>query len=124
MGLYIVSCSTCGDPFQWFSGSIDQRCPNCKPQFAVTPEGEPAVRFYNYWIEAARERDEIAKERDAIRLASREYIAKLERALRDILDEGNLATQGKWNATDKMKRLAYEAVSRVGGGTKDNSPEP
>jgi hypothetical protein len=37
----------------------------------------------------------------------------LREALENILHEGNMATQGKWDATDKMKCLAYEALSRL-----------
>ena len=30
MGLYTIPCPSCKQPHAWFSGSIDQRCPNCK----------------------------------------------------------------------------------------------
>lgn len=30
MGLYVIECPTCKKIFQWFSGSMDQRCPECK----------------------------------------------------------------------------------------------
>ncbi len=29
MGLYPIDCSECGEPFQWFSGTLDQRCSKC-----------------------------------------------------------------------------------------------
>lgn len=30
MGLYAISCKQCGKGFMWFSGSLDQRCAECK----------------------------------------------------------------------------------------------
>lgn len=30
MGLYTIPCRVCGKLFQWFSGSMDQRCPTCR----------------------------------------------------------------------------------------------
>lgn len=29
MGLYPINCTTCGKPFLWFSGILDQRCYDC-----------------------------------------------------------------------------------------------
>lgn len=37
---------------------------------------------------------------------------RLRAALTDILHEGNLATQGKWDATHEIKALAYKALER------------
>lgn len=30
MGLYPIICATCNKPFNWFSGCLDQRCPDCQ----------------------------------------------------------------------------------------------
>jgi phage FluMu protein Com len=30
MGIYTIPCQQCGRPFLWFSGSLDQRCMDCK----------------------------------------------------------------------------------------------
>lgn len=30
MGVYTVNCPECNKPTLWFSGSIDQRCSDCK----------------------------------------------------------------------------------------------
>jgi hypothetical protein len=30
MGLYGINCIQCGFPFVWFSGTMDQRCENCR----------------------------------------------------------------------------------------------
>jgi phage FluMu protein Com len=30
MGLYTIPCPQCGKLFLWFSGCLDQRCPDCK----------------------------------------------------------------------------------------------
>ena len=46
MGLYTINCSQCSTAFQWFSGSLDQRCEDCKQtvkyggyDMRVTPDG-------------------------------------------------------------------------------------
>lgn len=36
-------------------------------------------------------------------------------ALQEALDKGNLATIGKWDATDDMKDLCYEALTKAEG---------
>lgn len=46
-------------------------------------------------------------EADSLRLLAESYRAKLQK----ILDIGNLATQGKWDATDEMKNVAYQALA-------------
>lgn len=30
MGIYPIDCSVCGKTFLWFSGNLDQRCPDCQ----------------------------------------------------------------------------------------------
>lgn len=30
MGIYVIDCRICNEPFSWFSGSMDQRCDSCK----------------------------------------------------------------------------------------------
>jgi len=38
MGLYRINCPSCGQPHTWFSGSMDQRCQECKIPTPTTPE--------------------------------------------------------------------------------------
>ena len=35
MGVYVVNCGTCGQPFSWFSGNLDQRCSQCSTNEAL-----------------------------------------------------------------------------------------
>jgi hypothetical protein len=35
MGMYAISRKQCGKPFMWFSGSLDQRCYECKGGDAI-----------------------------------------------------------------------------------------
>jgi len=39
MGLYLIGCPTCGIVHMWFSGNLDQRCPDCRTVKTVNPDG-------------------------------------------------------------------------------------
>ena len=30
MGTFVIECIICNNPFLWWSGNMDQRCPECK----------------------------------------------------------------------------------------------
>ena len=38
MGIYPIKCPICEKEHTWFSGSMDQRCEECKIPFPTTPE--------------------------------------------------------------------------------------
>jgi hypothetical protein len=46
MGLYLIECPECGQPYMWFSGNPDQNCEACR-------KGEPDPQYY--YIEMPRE---------------------------------------------------------------------
>ena len=37
MGLYPIDCNSCGKPFMWFSGTLDQRCQECVEKSNALP---------------------------------------------------------------------------------------
>lgn len=43
MGVYGVSCTSCGKHFLWFSGSADQRCSSCSSETKQSPGGRIQV---------------------------------------------------------------------------------
>ena len=44
MGIYLIPCVKCGKHFQWFSGNLDQRCPECKDNEQYRQAMEEQVR--------------------------------------------------------------------------------
>lgn len=37
MGMYMIGCPTCKKAHYWFSGNLDQRCPDCRGVRHLTP---------------------------------------------------------------------------------------
>ena len=67
-----------------------------------------AARMLHLEIQNEMQADscQMREELDKIRAEN----VKLREALERILNEGNMAAQGHWDATDKMKTIAYEAL--------------
>jgi len=42
MGLYWIPCRACQKVFYWFSGNMDQRCPECKAKDLPKQDPLPA----------------------------------------------------------------------------------
>lgn len=82
-----------------------------------------------YIVELKKERDELKRENDRLaeiisylpKVPTESYekqmakeILQLRKTLQLILNAGNAATLGKWDATDEMKDLAYQALDTGG----------
>lgn len=60
-----------------------------------------------------RVRDTLSKEPKRDYLDLHEALANVVAACEQVLNEGNMAAQGHWDATDKMKSIAFEALSAL-----------
>lgn len=65
-------------------------------------------------IEFKRELEDLDKYHEEETKKLQQRLDRAVAALRDILNEGNMATQGKWDATDDMKKLAFAALRELG----------
>jgi hypothetical protein len=51
--------------------------------------------------------------------AFQKALANVIAACEQVLNEGNMAAQGHWDATDKMKTLAFEALAALDAALKE-----
>jgi predicted nuclease with TOPRIM domain len=64
--------------------------------------------------ELVKENEELKAKATQMSDVIEEYVKQttsLRESLNQILNEGNLAAQGKWDATDKMKDIAYKELA-------------
>jgi DNA-directed RNA polymerase subunit RPC12/RpoP len=49
MGLYEINCVACQKPFTWFSGTMDQRCTECRKISLANSKSMKVVRDLTAW---------------------------------------------------------------------------
>ncbi len=52
MGIYNINCASCGNPFQWWSGNLDQRCSSCINKKQEDSKSKEVIMktFFYYFI--------------------------------------------------------------------------